>query len=360
LVEGSTPSRPTNPPLLQRFDHFPEELLEIPACELWRQLRGPALFDIAGRRPDPLFVSVLLHGNEDSGWQAIQAVLRRHRGNPLPRRLLLFVGNVAAARERLRSLPGQQDYNRAWPGTTQPGTATARLLREVFDLVASQAPFASIDLHNNTGRNPHYACVSRLDERHLHLARLFSRTVVYFERPAGVQSAALAQLCPAVVAECGRAGESAGIEHATQLVEAGLALTHFPEHPVPDHDLDLLRTMAIVRVPAQASMSFDGEAADFQFRPDLDSLNFSELDRGAHLGSLGAGCGERLEVAPTHELAPRDGYISYEAGVIRLARPAVPAMLTLDQRAVRLDCLGYLMQRIDRDGRPASGAGSTP
>ena len=357
LVEGSTPSRPTTQPQLERYDHFPEELLAVPACELWRQLRGPAFFSIAGRRPEPLFVSVLLHGNEYSGWQAIQAVLQRHRGALLPRPLLLFVGNVAAARERLRSLPGQEDYNRAWPGTTQPGTATARLLREVFELVERQAPFASIDIHNNTGRNPHYACVSRLDEQHLQLARLFSRTVVYFERPAGVQSAALARLCPAVVAECGRAGEAAGIEHAAQLVEAALALQHYPEHPVPEHDLDLLRTMAIVRVPAQASMSFGEAAADFQFRSDLDSLNFSELQCGAQFGTLGNGSGQRLEVVPTHELAPRDGYFSYEAGVIRLARPAIPAMLTLDPRAVRLDCLGYLMQRIGRDGRPAGGAG---
>jgi len=345
----------------ERYDHFPDELLEVPACELWRQLRGPAFFSIAGRRPDPLFVSVLLHGNEDSGWQAIQSVLRRHRGALLPRPLLLFVGNIAAARERLRSLPGQEDYNRAWPGTDHPGTPTARLLRAVFELVGERAPFASIDIHNNSGRNPHYACVSRLDERHLHLARLFSRTVVYFERPVGVQSAALAQLCPAVVAECGRAGESAGIEHAAQLIEAALALQHFPEHPVPEHDLDLLRTMAIVRVPAQASMSFGGGAADFQFRSDLDSLNFSELKSGVSFGVLGNGHGDdagpRLEVMPTHDLAPRDAYFSYDAGVIGLARPAVPAMLTLDERAVRLDCLGYLMQRIGRDGLPVDGAG---
>ena len=103
------------------------------------------------------------------------------------------------------------------------------MLREVFELVERQAPFASIDIHNNSGRNPHYACVSRLDDRHLHLARLFIRTVVYFERPAGVQSAALARLCPAVVAECGRAGEPSGIEHAAQLIEAALAPGEYPE-----------------------------------------------------------------------------------------------------------------------------------
>jgi hypothetical protein len=36
------------------------------------------------------------------------------------------------------------------------------------------------------------------------LARLFSRPVVYFERPVGVQSAALAKICPAVTRPCCR------------------------------------------------------------------------------------------------------------------------------------------------------------
>jgi hypothetical protein len=352
---------PTTPPQLARYDHWPEALLEVPACELWQRLGGPALFSIAGRRRAPLFVSVLLHGDEDSGWRAIQSVLRRHRGAALPRPLLLFVGNVAAARDKVRTLPGQEDYNRAWPGTEQPSTSTAQLLRTVFDLVAAAAPFASIDIHNNSGRNPHYACVSRLDERHLHLARLFSRPVVYYEKPLGVQSAALARLCPAIIIECGRAGEQPGIDHAAEVVEAAMALQEFPAHPVPDHDLDLLRTMAIVRVPAQSSLSFDeGRTADFQFRSDLDLLNFSELGPGARFGRLRRGATARLEVVPTHDAAARDGYFSYDDGEIRLARSAVPAMLTVSERAVRLDCLGYLMQRIGRDGAPIESPAGTP
>ena len=345
---------------LQQFDHFPEALLEVPASELWRHLPSPALFSITGRRPEPIFVSVLLHGNEDTGWRAIQSVLRQFRNAALPRSLLLFVGNIEAACAGVRTLPDQQDYNRAWPGTPDPDTALARFLSNVVGLVRQRAPFASIDIHNNSGRNPHYVCVSRLAEPHLHLARLFSRTVVYFERPLGVQSAALAQLCPAVAIECGRAGESAGIEHAAELVESVLALQHFPEHSIPDHDLDLLRTMAIVKVPPQASFSVDGTPADFQFRPDLDHLNFSELESGTSFGTLGNDRSQRLEVAPTHDRAPRDGYFSYTGREIRLSRPAIPAMLTLDQRAVRLDCLGYLMQRIGRDGQPLKERGIAP
>ena len=53
-----------------------------------------------------------------------------------------------------------------------------------------------------------------------------------------------------------------------------------PDHRLPDSDLDLMRTYAIIRVPADASFSFDGTDADFCLRADLDRLNFSELDPG--------------------------------------------------------------------------------
>lgn len=337
-------------PALHRLDHFPDALADAASGELWRHLPGPTLFHIPGRKPQPLFASVLLHGNEDTGWRAVQEVLRAHRTTPLPRSLLLFVGNIAAAKANVRTLPGQTDFNRVWPGTPQPACLEAALMREVTEIVAAHAPFASIDIHNNTGHNPHYACVNSLAEPYLHLARLFSRTVVYFERPLGVQSAALAALCPAVTVECGRVGGTAGITHAADFVAAALALSHFPDHAVPDHDLDLMQTVAIVKVPRDASVSFDRSAADFRFRPDLDHLNFSELEPGTTFGDLGDGTAAVLEVVAGGEQPLGERYFSYDERKIRLTRRAIPAMLTLDPDAVRLDCLGYLMHRIGRDG----------
>jgi hypothetical protein len=175
-----------NEPLhLARFDHFPDALLSVPASDLWRYLPGPSLFHVRGRQATPLFVTVLLHGNEDTGWRAVQAVLREHRGELLPRSLLLFVGNIAAAQANVRTLPDQDDYNRSWPATPHPDTPVAGLMREMVEIVRRRSPFASIDVHNNSGHNPHYACVSSLDETHFHLAQLFGRTVVYFTRPLG-------------------------------------------------------------------------------------------------------------------------------------------------------------------------------
>jgi hypothetical protein len=343
VVDGSLP--------LECFDHFPDVLIDVPASDLWRHLRGPSLFRLPGRRSKPLFLSVLLHGNEDTGWQAMQGVLRQQRGIILPRRLLLFVGNIEAAKVNVRTLPHQEDYNRAWPGTLRPHTAVANLMRDVVDIARRERPFASIDIHNNTGHNPHYACVNNLATPHLHLARLFSRTVVYFEQPIGVQSAALAKICPAVTVECGRPGEAASVAHTTEFIGSALAMQRFPDRPMPEGDVNLLQTFAIIKIPTGASFSYDGSDADFRLRADLDRLNFSELDPGTVFGVLGGNRAHGLEILPVGDSAPQAPYFEYEGGKIRLSRRAIPAMLTLDPNAIRLDCLGYLMHRIGRDGR---------
>jgi succinylglutamate desuccinylase len=339
---------------LTRFDHFPDKLLHVPASQLWQHLEGPSLFRIAGRRQEPLFVSVLLHGDEHTGWQALQSVLEPHAGKELPRSMLLFVANIQAAKANARTLPSQTDYNRTWPGTTLLSAPETALMKEVFEIASRQAPYASIDIHNNTGHNPHYACVTSLDDRYLHLARLFSRTVVYFKRPVGVQSAALAAICPAVTIECGRIGGMAGVDHAAEFVASALAMSHLPDHPVPASDLDLLRTFAILKVPSEASISFDGSEADFRFRADLDRFNFSEIQEGTSFGFLGGSRRHRLLVLPGDDLGITEPYFDYSGGWISVTRPTIPAMLTVDPRAIRLDSLGYLMHRIDREGRRVS------
>ncbi|MEQ8659276.1 MAG: M14 family metallopeptidase, partial [Gammaproteobacteria bacterium] len=267
---------------LRILDHLPDGLLAARPADLARLLGGPTLFDLPGRdgARAPLFVSTLLHGNEDTGFEAARRVLARHAAHGLPRPLLLFLGNVAAAAANRRTLPGQQDFNRVWPGTTLAPSPEQALIADVFAYVRARAPLASIDIHNNTGLNPHYGCINRLDERWFHLARLFSRTVVYFTAPTGVQSGAMATLCPAVTVECGKAGVAANIDHAEAFIEACLHLAALPQAALPEHDLDLMRTGWIVRVPPAASLSFDGTPADFEFRRDLDHLNFGELAAG--------------------------------------------------------------------------------
>ncbi|MCG8503558.1 MAG: M14 family metallopeptidase, partial [Sphingomonadales bacterium] len=180
--------------MLRVLTSLPDGLLTAGPRELHKLLGGPTLIHLPGRHARPLFASVLLHGNETAGFEAAQTVLRKYApggGNrPLPRSLSLFIGNVAAAEKGLRRLEDQPDFNRIWPGAESGGTPEHAVMAQVLAEMQARNVFASIDLHQNTGINPHYGCVNRLQPAYLHLARLFSRTVVYFRKPKGVQSMA--------------------------------------------------------------------------------------------------------------------------------------------------------------------------
>jgi hypothetical protein len=347
-------------------DDLPAGLLETDARDLHAVLGGPTLIHVAGERHPALFVCVLMHGNESVGWDAVRYLLaerwRRFGRLHSPRALSLFVGNVAAAAQGLRHLPEQPDYNRVWPGGELPETPEHALMAQVVEVMGGRGVFASIDLHNNTGCNPHYACVDRLDPPSLHLATLFSRTVVYFTSPKGVQSQALSRLCPAVTLECGKVGERHGVEHARAYLDACLHLSALPIHPVAAHDLDLFHSVARVLVPDGVAFGFDsGEepaAGAIQFTPELDRLNFRELPAGTALGRV-QGPGAKLEVrdGDGHDLAAR--YLVVEDGELRIKVPVMPSMLTRDALVIRQDCLGYLMERyhLDQPAAHPSGAG---
>ena len=331
--------------MLTILDRIPRGLLEREASELADVLHGPVLIHLSGRRQPPLFVSVLLHGDEDTGWLAMRRLLRDISDHELPRALSLLIGNVQAARSRQRFLPGQSDYNRVWTtADVPPSSAEQAMAQSVWRAMRERGVFASIDVHNNTGLNPHYACVRRLDHRFLQLATLFSRTVVYFTKPDGVQTEAFAPLCPAVTVECGQPGHAYGVEHAAEYLKACLHLAAIPTHPVAAHDIDLYRSVAIVKVPREASFAFDSDAVDIRLAPDLDTMNFRELPVNTLLGRVRPDSRACLAVSDEYGRDVGTHYLRTVDGEIRTAVPVVPAMFTLSPRAIRQDCLGYFME----------------
>lgn len=323
---------------------LPQGFLECDARDLARILKGPTLIHLSGRNPQPLFVCVLLHGNETTGFQALQQVLQEHHATGLPRAMSIFVGNVAAAERNVRMLRDQMDFNRVWPRTPFYDRPEAALMRQVYDAMVARKPFASIDLHNNSGINPFYGCVAKLEQPFLYLAQLFSRVAVYIERPLGVQSIAMADLCPAVTVECGRIGSKEGMVHAAEFIRACLHLSHFPEHPIGPHELELLHTVAVVKVPPSVSISFDHSEADIRFRQDIDHFNFSPMAAGTSIGTTSLIGAARLQVLSGDGAHSDVEWFRYVAGEICLTRSAIPAMLTRDPEAVHADCLCYLME----------------
>lgn len=331
--------------MLNILEQLPDGFLEADATGLHRILPGPSLVHLPGRREPALFVSILLHGNEVTGLHAVQALLKKYQGQELPRAVSLFIGNVTAAREGVRRLEGQPDYNRVWPGGEDNPTPESRMMQEVVEIMRTRGVFASIDIHNNTGINPHYACVNVIDHRFFHLATLFSRTVVYFTRPTGVQTSAFAGLCPSVTVECGKVGQSYSDTHAMEFLDASLHLAEIPGHPVAEHDLDLFHTIAIVKVPGHLGFSFTRQDCDICFESDLDHLNFRELAPGSVFGRVRVNSQVRLEAWDNDRHDIGDELFDYQDGLITTRKPLMPSMLTLNEQVIRQDCLCYVMER---------------
>ena len=328
------------------YEAIPDGLLDLPAERLHEMLPGPSLFRLAGQRIEPLFISVLLHGNENTGWEAVRAVLRKYE--TLPRNLLLFIGNVTAAAQRQRALPGQADYNRIWKADGE--LPEHGLARELLQYLQQQELFAAIDIHNNTGTNPHYACVNRLQSANLHLATLFSRTVVYFIKPDTVLSMAMSKRCPAVTVECGKPDDPHGVAHVIEFVEAALHLSAFPDHDIARHDVDLFHTVATVKVPDHLSLGIDNPVADINLIADIDCFNFSELPVGTRLGGVNHDGDVALQAWDEQGKEVSGRFFELRDGGIYTRVPVMPSMLTLNTEIIRQDCLCYLMERLPLPG----------
>ena len=324
---------------------IPANFLTADATELHAILGGPTLFHLEGRNKAPLFVSTLLHGNETTGLQAVQKLLQDYSSKTLPRSLSIFIGNVEAAKFSARRLDNQPDYNRTWPGTENMSCPETIMMQQVKEEMRQRDVFASIDIHNNTGLNPHYACINKTEDSFFHLARLFSRTIVYFTRPIGVQSQAFADLCPSTTVECGQVGQSNAVEHAYEFVHAAMHLSSIPNQPVAKQDIDLFHTIAIVKIPEQATFSFNGGNCQICFDKNIDHMNFKEIDVGTQIGKIHGDNPIHLEAWNNDGINIGEELFDYSNNEIRTKKPVMPAMLTLNEKVIRQDCLCYLMER---------------
>ncbi len=330
--------------MLKILNQIPEGFLDVKPEGLMKLLGGPTLIHLAGKREPPLFISAMLHGNEDVGLKAVQRMLLGARYAGLPRSVSIFIGNVAAASQGLRRLDTQPDYNRVWNGGVTP---EHRMAEDVVEQMRSRTIFAAIDLHNNTGNNPHYGCVTSLDHQSLDLVAMFSRIAVFFTMPDRVICRAFAQLGPSVTLECGKTGLEAGVTHAAEFLTACLHLSEIPSRPMHTGDLRVYHTLGVMKIPLEVAWGFGDTGFDLCLPPTLDQLNFADLAPGAPFAGVGKNI--RSGTLPievwddTGKNAAAD-FFEIKDGALRTRRAVVPAMLSLDERVIRQDCLGYLME----------------
>jgi len=335
--------------MLRVLESLPTGFLSAEAQDLKSILGAPTLIHLKGAREPAVFVSILQHGNETTGWYAVRRLLEHYvtaSGTlTLPRSVSLFVANVEAAEKGRRRLGHQVDYNRVWSGGISQESEEATMMRQIEEDMRARGVFASVDLHNNSGRHPLYACVNGLDGQKLSLASQFSNDVVYFINPTGVQSMAFGQFCPAITLECGQAHAHNGIQPVFEFLNN---LVQLDEIAVPEtllSDIRVLKTVATIRTTGTGHFHFGDEGDGLTLRDDLDDFNFVRLPEGTVLGTSKA-LGPALKVFDDDEQDVTDIFLTIKSGEIRLKQGVIPAMLTKDINIILDDCLCYLMQEL--------------
>jgi len=330
--------------MLNEMNHIPDAFLDAKADELCDILKAPTLFHLDGVKPQPLFICTLLHGNETTGLYAVQRLLKKYQDRPLPRALSLFIGNIAAAKENQRHLKEQDDYNRIWPGTHHSDSAEKDMMRTVTHIMQKKKPFASIDIHNNTGKNPHYACINILNPHGLELAAKFSSIAVYFTNPKGVQSAAFSDFCPATVLECGQSSEKAGEDHALQYLETILAMDEFTSEKL---DLTLYHTIARVSIPKYVTLgSTTDVSGDLCLNAALEDKNFHQLEPGTVFATINSTRDRLILVSSESDEDITDEYTERINNELVIKKAVTLSMFTTSEQAIRQDCVCYLMEEL--------------
>jgi hypothetical protein len=330
--------------MIENFDRLhglPDGFYDISTANIRTLFPNPTLIHLDGKDPDFLFISILLHGNEFTGLKVMQKILAENIDD-LPRSILLFIGNVRAAETNRRYLPDQVDYNRCWPSSELAPTPTSQMMQRIVEIAQGLPLFAAIDIHNNTGKNPHYSCITDPNVKNQNLAARFNRVGMVFNH-RGVSTMAFDGICPAITLECGLPGDPQGIEHACRFVEGMLTLNELPENKPSRHALHLVESHLTLNIPEHVSFEFDPEAdADLRFENDFEDRNFTLFDPHQVFGYTRV---ERpLSITDTYGHDVTDKIMRVEEGKIYLNNTLMPAMITRDKLVVRQDCLCHLLQ----------------
>ena len=326
---------------MMRFDlhhALSANVLDCTAAQLADVLRGPTLFDLGKPGKAPLFVSVLLHGNETSGWEAIRKLFSKYPELVNTSSILIFVGNVLSAQKGVRKLDGQPDYNRVWNGGSTP---EHKLAEDVIAYADSKKPWCAIDVHNNSGPNPHYSVITDLAPATRALASTFSSLAILAKQPPGTLTQAFSDLCTSITIEAGIPADPDSSERATALIRQLLSEGKLAEGS--PESLEIFDNF--VRVTVEPEIANQDRTFP-ELNPELDTFNFKCLPAGSLVCSLK----DRSRGIRANDVEQRDvteDYFVVEDTEVRLRQDVIMSMYTRDPLIAVQDCICYFLKSIE-------------
>jgi hypothetical protein len=329
---------------LNILNSLPADILSINSTQLHDVIGGPTIVHLNKEANDHLVISCLLHGNETTGFYGIVDFLKSLDLDSLGRGIVIIFGNTLAAKTKVRHLSDQRDYNRIWDGGESDEEVFAN---DVIDYCKELKLFASIDIHNNTGKNPYYGCVNLRDTNYLNLARAFSKKIVYFTEPKEVCSMAFSKICPAVTIEAGQPDLAEGIDKVKNYL---LQIYHINslEELTPAFPSPIFYTNARIKVHKEARIDFHNELTkdiDISLISTLELLNFDFINEGKCLGWCRRH--DLFTVVDNEGFDVTEQYFEFVEDRIITKRMFIPSMFTMNEFVLKEDCLGYIMQVLE-------------
>lgn len=327
---------------LKITDKLPKGLKDLCAKNILDFFPTPTLVEIDQQKESWVLISFLLHGNETTGLDVLahlDEVLKNQRPS---KNIALLVGNVRACAASKRQLEGQEDFNRLW--STE---SSHPIVKSLTNWISNKKIFATIDVHNNSGKNPLYACITNLDDPSIYLASLFSKSIVYFETPKNVFSRYFSEYAPSVTLECGTPSNPQGIKKAIEYIHDILNLQSI-EVSNPKHlDVNIYQTKVKIKIPETINVQFGEEIGELTFPENVDELNFRELVPGDQL-ALTSHSKIPFMVLDDKDKDLTDAYFKIVDKKIVLDTKVIPSMFTKNIEVMKSDCFGYLMEEINK------------
>lgn len=328
--------------MLNIINEIPKELIDCHIKDIGSILSGPTLLHIKGAKSNPLMISTLLHGNETTSFYVLQKLLADFIKESPKRDVIIFIGNVEAASLGLRQIKDQVDFNRIW---RKGDSLEHKMAKQILQYVTSKDPFANIDIHNNTGNNPFYACINKIESSFLQLASLFSKRVVYFTEPSEVESMAFSYFCPSLTIEAGKSGHPDSVDEVYRFIKKVLTLDSI-ELDSTSKGLAVYHTVARLMVNVDAKLQFKEtlDDCDIALVSDIETLNFQTVDPGfefAKVKNLGD-----IKVVDNNNNDITDIFFRNHNNTFISTQAFIPSMLTKDIDIIKSDCLGYIMEKI--------------
>ncbi len=316
-----------------------DTFFSLKAEDIHYHYNKPTLIHLNKELGRPLFISCLIHGNENAGLYAVQKVLKKYAGL---HSFIIFIGNPLAASKKQRHLDSQPDFNRIW---SPENFDKYPMTKKVYDYVKECQPIAVIDIHNTTGKNPHFSCINYKNTKTYKFASLFGGPILFFKKPSTVLANILGEFCPSITVECGLPDTEAGVARAFKFIDTILKnkKSFLDINQQPN---SIYKTIAKIKPTALFDIGLNEQPLSLDF--DLEDFNFKEVP----IGTIWAEQKSENQMLKVTNNSSEDLYSEYfeiRGSQLVVKKAFIPAMVSLKKTIIQQDCLCYIIKKMSSE-----------